>query len=181
MTTHIMEIYFRAWKKATGEFQEQIETSCIQDFMHNAIFLHRSSPVHAKVRQVNFKSSIIMFIFYSVLYSPTHSFSCADYELFPFKEGLPHCGQNALWPLQAHSLESSKCKNADLPLYQQVSSYSLLVYYLFVIHSGSKLWGARKRDFAFHRGLPSPRPGAEQQEYRRGHPEAVGRCHGKNL
>lgn len=96
MTTHIMEIYFRAWKKATGEFQEQIESSCIQDFMQNAIFLHRSSPVHAKVRQVNFKSSIIMCIFYSVFYSQTYSFSCADYELFPFKEGLPHCGQNAL-------------------------------------------------------------------------------------
>ncbi|XP_030254923.1 condensin-2 complex subunit G2 isoform X1 [Sparus aurata] len=52
MTTHIMEIYFRAWKKASGDFLEQIESSCIQDFMQNAIFLHRSSPVHAKVRQI---------------------------------------------------------------------------------------------------------------------------------
>ncbi|XP_068160430.1 condensin-2 complex subunit G2 [Antennarius striatus] len=52
LTTHIMEIYFRAWKKASGEFQEQIESSCIQDFMQNAIFLHRSSPVHTKVRQI---------------------------------------------------------------------------------------------------------------------------------
>lgn len=53
MTTHIMEVYFRAWKKASGDFQEQIESSCIQDFMQNAIFLHRSSPVHSKVRQVD--------------------------------------------------------------------------------------------------------------------------------
>lgn len=52
MTTHIMEIYFRAWKKASGDFLEKIETSCIQDFMQNAIFLHRASPVHAKVRQI---------------------------------------------------------------------------------------------------------------------------------
>nr|XP_046227928.1 condensin-2 complex subunit G2 isoform X2 [Scatophagus argus] len=52
MTAHIMEIYFRAWKKASGDFQEQIESSCIQDFMQNAIFLHRASPVHAKVRQI---------------------------------------------------------------------------------------------------------------------------------
>lgn len=62
-----------------------------------------------------------------------------------------------------------------------MSSYSLLVYYLLVFCSGSKLWGARKRDFAFHRGLPNPRPRAEQQEYRWGHPETVGRSHGKNL
>ncbi|KAM8823717.1 condensin-2 complex subunit G2 [Spinachia spinachia] len=52
MTTHIMEIYFRAWKKANGDFLEKIESSCIQDFMRNAIFLHRASPVHAKVRQI---------------------------------------------------------------------------------------------------------------------------------
>ncbi|XP_044033213.1 condensin-2 complex subunit G2 isoform X2 [Siniperca chuatsi] len=52
MTTHITEIYFRAWKKASGDFLEKIESSCIQDFMQNAIFLHRSSPVHAKVRQI---------------------------------------------------------------------------------------------------------------------------------
>ncbi|XP_029385152.1 condensin-2 complex subunit G2 [Echeneis naucrates] len=52
MTTHIVEIYFRAWKKASGDFLEQIETSCIQDFMQCAIFLHRASPVHAKVRQI---------------------------------------------------------------------------------------------------------------------------------
>ncbi|XP_035513076.1 condensin-2 complex subunit G2 [Morone saxatilis] len=52
MTTHIMEIYFRAWKKAGGDFLAEIESSCIQDFMQNAIFLHRASPVHAKVRQI---------------------------------------------------------------------------------------------------------------------------------
>lgn len=55
MTTHIAEIYFRAWKKASGEFLEKIESLCIQDFMQNAIFLHRSSPVHSKVRQVDCK------------------------------------------------------------------------------------------------------------------------------
>ncbi|KAM6900149.1 condensin-2 complex subunit G2 [Xenentodon cancila] len=52
MTTHIAEIYFRAWKKACGDFVEKIESSCIQDFMQNAVFLHRASPVHAKVRQI---------------------------------------------------------------------------------------------------------------------------------
>ncbi|XP_026217742.1 condensin-2 complex subunit G2 isoform X2 [Anabas testudineus] len=52
MTTLISEIYFRAWKKATGDFLEQIESACIQDFMQCAIFLHRASPVHSKVRQI---------------------------------------------------------------------------------------------------------------------------------
>ncbi|XP_070709148.1 condensin-2 complex subunit G2 [Pempheris klunzingeri] len=52
MTTHITEVYFRAWKKASGDFLEQIESTCIQDFMQNAVFLHRASPVHAKVRQI---------------------------------------------------------------------------------------------------------------------------------
>nr|XP_020457943.1 condensin-2 complex subunit G2 isoform X2 [Monopterus albus] len=51
-TTHITEIYFRAWKKASGDFVEKIESSCIQDFMQNAIFLHRASPVLSKVRQI---------------------------------------------------------------------------------------------------------------------------------
>lgn len=50
--THIMEIYFRAWKKASGDFLEKIENTCIQDFMQNAILLRRSSPVHSKVRQI---------------------------------------------------------------------------------------------------------------------------------
>ncbi|KAM4533926.1 condensin-2 complex subunit G2 isoform 1-T2 [Odontesthes bonariensis] len=52
MMTHITELYFRAWKKASGDFLEKIESSCIQDFMQNAIFLHRTSPVHGKVRQI---------------------------------------------------------------------------------------------------------------------------------
>uniref|UniRef100_A0A3P8N6D9 Non-SMC condensin II complex, subunit G2 n=1 Tax=Astatotilapia calliptera TaxID=8154 RepID=A0A3P8N6D9_ASTCA len=52
ITAHIAEIYFRAWKKASGEFLEKIESLCIQDFMQNAIFLHRASPVHSKVRQI---------------------------------------------------------------------------------------------------------------------------------
>ncbi|XP_047185825.1 condensin-2 complex subunit G2 isoform X1 [Scophthalmus maximus] len=52
ITTHITEIYFRAWKKASGDFLEQIESACIQDIMQCAIFLQRASPVHAKVRQI---------------------------------------------------------------------------------------------------------------------------------
>ncbi|XP_071768198.2 condensin-2 complex subunit G2 [Centroberyx gerrardi] len=52
LTDHIAEIYFRAWKKASGVFLEKIESSCIQDFMQHAILLHRASPVHAKVRQI---------------------------------------------------------------------------------------------------------------------------------
>uniref|UniRef100_A0A3Q1FKQ8 Non-SMC condensin II complex, subunit G2 n=1 Tax=Acanthochromis polyacanthus TaxID=80966 RepID=A0A3Q1FKQ8_9TELE len=52
MTTHIAEIYFRAWKKAGGDFLENMESSCIQDFMQNAVFLRRASPVYAKVRQI---------------------------------------------------------------------------------------------------------------------------------
>ncbi|KAM4718590.1 LOW QUALITY PROTEIN: condensin-2 complex subunit G2 [Anableps anableps] len=52
IAAHIAEIYFRAWKKASGEFLETIESSCIQDFMQNAIFLQRISPVHGKVRQI---------------------------------------------------------------------------------------------------------------------------------
>ncbi|KAJ4920329.1 hypothetical protein JOQ06_027979 [Pogonophryne albipinna] len=45
VTAHIAEIYFRAWKKAGGDFLEKIESSCVQDLMQNAIFLHRSSPI----------------------------------------------------------------------------------------------------------------------------------------
>uniref|UniRef100_A0A8C8JPT3 Phosphatase 2A Regulatory Subunit A helical domain-containing protein n=1 Tax=Oncorhynchus tshawytscha TaxID=74940 RepID=A0A8C8JPT3_ONCTS len=46
------EIYCRAWKKASGVYLEQIESTCIQDFMQHAVLLHRTSPVHAKVRQI---------------------------------------------------------------------------------------------------------------------------------
>ncbi|KAJ4920328.1 hypothetical protein JOQ06_027978 [Pogonophryne albipinna] len=45
VTAHIAEIYFRAWKKAGGDFLEKMESSCVQDLMQNAIFLHRSSPI----------------------------------------------------------------------------------------------------------------------------------------
>lgn len=69
MTTHIMEIYYRAWKKANGDFLEKIESSCIQDFMQNAIFLRRASPVHAKVRQVNIFTTLFIFFFYQRLRS----------------------------------------------------------------------------------------------------------------
>uniref|UniRef100_A0A4W5KQN4 Non-SMC condensin II complex, subunit G2 n=1 Tax=Hucho hucho TaxID=62062 RepID=A0A4W5KQN4_9TELE len=52
LTDHIAEIYCRAWKKASGVSLEQIESTCIQDFMQHAVLLHRTSPVHAKVRQI---------------------------------------------------------------------------------------------------------------------------------
>ncbi|CAL8400223.1 unnamed protein product [Gadus morhua 'NCC'] len=52
MTNHIAEIYFRAWKKATGDFLEKMESVCVQDLMKNAILLHRTSPVHGNVRQI---------------------------------------------------------------------------------------------------------------------------------
>ncbi|XP_038829154.1 condensin-2 complex subunit G2-like isoform X1 [Salvelinus namaycush] len=51
-TDHIAEIYCRAWKKASGVCLEQIESTCIQDLMQHAVLLHRTSPVHAKVRQI---------------------------------------------------------------------------------------------------------------------------------
>ncbi|MBN3308091.1 CNDG2 protein, partial [Amia calva] len=50
---HVGEMYFRAWKKATGPFLEVAEQACcLQDYMHHGVHLHRSSPVHAKVRQI---------------------------------------------------------------------------------------------------------------------------------
>ncbi|NXD19732.1 CNDG2 protein, partial [Spelaeornis formosus] len=49
---YISEIYFRAWKKVSGEFTEVLEGNCIQDFMHHGIHLPRSSPVHSKVRDM---------------------------------------------------------------------------------------------------------------------------------
>ncbi|NWV79923.1 CNDG2 protein, partial [Dasyornis broadbenti] len=48
----ISEVYFRAWKKVSGEFIEVLEYYCIQDFMHHGIHLPRSSPVHSKVREM---------------------------------------------------------------------------------------------------------------------------------
>ncbi|XP_019386175.1 PREDICTED: condensin-2 complex subunit G2 [Crocodylus porosus] len=52
LVTHVAEIYFRAWKKASGEILETLEYNCIQDFMHHGIHLPRNSPVHPKVREV---------------------------------------------------------------------------------------------------------------------------------
>ncbi|NXY56383.1 CNDG2 protein, partial [Callaeas wilsoni] len=49
---HISEVYFRAWKKVSGEFIEVLEYNCIQDFMHHGIHLPRSSCVHSKVREM---------------------------------------------------------------------------------------------------------------------------------
>ncbi|NXB28125.1 CNDG2 protein, partial [Eulacestoma nigropectus] len=49
---YISEIYFRAWKKVSGEFTEALEYNCIQDFMHHGIHLPRSSSVHSKVREM---------------------------------------------------------------------------------------------------------------------------------
>ncbi|XP_037985789.1 condensin-2 complex subunit G2 [Motacilla alba alba] len=48
----ISEVYFRAWKKVSGEFIEVLEYNCIQDFMHHGIHLPRSSSVHSKVREM---------------------------------------------------------------------------------------------------------------------------------
>ncbi|XP_030635008.1 condensin-2 complex subunit G2 [Chanos chanos] len=48
----VAEIYFRAWKKASGTFLEEIESTCIQDLMQHAVLLHRNSPVLPKVRQI---------------------------------------------------------------------------------------------------------------------------------
>ncbi|XP_066537007.1 condensin-2 complex subunit G2 [Hoplias malabaricus] len=52
LAADVAEIYFRAWKKARSPFLEEIESSCIQDFMQHALLLHRNSPVHPKVRQI---------------------------------------------------------------------------------------------------------------------------------
>uniref|UniRef100_A0ABK0LZ90 Non-SMC condensin II complex, subunit G2 n=1 Tax=Rattus norvegicus TaxID=10116 RepID=A0ABK0LZ90_RAT len=52
LMVHIAEIYFRAWKKASGKILETIENDCIQDFMFHGIHLPRRSPVHSKVREV---------------------------------------------------------------------------------------------------------------------------------
>ncbi|NXC67005.1 CNDG2 protein, partial [Anhinga anhinga] len=49
---YISEVYFRAWKKVSGEFLEALEYNCIQDFMHHGIHLPRSSCVHSKVREM---------------------------------------------------------------------------------------------------------------------------------
>ncbi|XP_035375736.1 condensin-2 complex subunit G2 isoform X2 [Electrophorus electricus] len=48
----IAEVYFRAWRKASSPFLEELEMSCIQDLMQHTLLLPRTSPVHPKVRQV---------------------------------------------------------------------------------------------------------------------------------
>ncbi|XP_025147741.1 condensin-2 complex subunit G2 isoform X3 [Bubalus kerabau] len=52
LMVHIAEIYFRAWKKASGKIMEAIENDCIQDLMHHGVHLPRRSPVHPRVRKV---------------------------------------------------------------------------------------------------------------------------------
>lgn len=60
LSVHVAEIYFRAWRKASGPSLEEIESTCIQDLMQHAMLLHRNSPVHSKVRQVrNHISSLL--------------------------------------------------------------------------------------------------------------------------
>ncbi|NXL83447.1 CNDG2 protein, partial [Alectura lathami] len=49
---YISEVYFRAWKKVSGETLEVLEHNCIQDFMHHGIHLPRSSSVYSKVREI---------------------------------------------------------------------------------------------------------------------------------
>ncbi|NXG11688.1 CNDG2 protein, partial [Sakesphorus luctuosus] len=49
---YLSEVYFRGWKKVSGEFIEVLEHNCIQDFMHHGIHLPRSSSIHSKVREV---------------------------------------------------------------------------------------------------------------------------------
>ncbi|XP_030054678.1 condensin-2 complex subunit G2-like [Microcaecilia unicolor] len=52
LMVNIAEMYFRAWKKASGGILETIEHTCIQDFMHHGVHLPRNSLVHPKVRKV---------------------------------------------------------------------------------------------------------------------------------
>ncbi|XP_075683522.1 condensin-2 complex subunit G2 [Rhinoderma darwinii] len=52
LMNRIADIYFRAWKKATGEILTTIEYACMQDLMHHGVHLPRNSPVHHKVREI---------------------------------------------------------------------------------------------------------------------------------
>ncbi|XP_040840295.1 condensin-2 complex subunit G2 isoform X2 [Ochotona curzoniae] len=52
LMVHIAEIYFRAWRKASGKILEAIENDCIQDFMFHGVHLPRKSPVHSTVREI---------------------------------------------------------------------------------------------------------------------------------
>ncbi|CAJ0950632.1 unnamed protein product [Ranitomeya imitator] len=86
---HIAEIYFRAWKKGSGDILTTIEHVCIQDLMHHGVHLPKNSPVCAKVRMV----SANVFLFTAVLYSSTsvlYNYICASADctkLLP----LSHC------------------------------------------------------------------------------------------
>ncbi|XP_016052423.1 PREDICTED: condensin-2 complex subunit G2 isoform X2 [Miniopterus natalensis] len=52
LMVHVAEVYFRAWRKASGKILETIEGDCIQDFMYHGVHLPRRSPVHSRVREV---------------------------------------------------------------------------------------------------------------------------------
>ncbi|XP_040288770.1 condensin-2 complex subunit G2 [Bufo bufo] len=52
LMNHVADIYFRAWKKASGDILTTIEQACIQDLMHHGVHLPRNSPVHPKVREI---------------------------------------------------------------------------------------------------------------------------------
>ncbi|NXU41448.1 CNDG2 protein, partial [Drymodes brunneopygia] len=52
LVVYISEVYFRAWKRVSGEFIKVLEYNCIQDFMHHGIHLPRSSSVHSQVREM---------------------------------------------------------------------------------------------------------------------------------
>uniref|UniRef100_A0A3P9KMK7 Non-SMC condensin II complex, subunit G2 n=1 Tax=Oryzias latipes TaxID=8090 RepID=A0A3P9KMK7_ORYLA len=122
LTTHIAEIYFRAWKKADGDFLEKIESVCIQDFMQNAIFLHRMSPVYAKVREIvsyfhTKKRSPNVDKMLNDLYKPIlwKALSAANFEVranstFLFTEAFP-----------VHDPEQSK-ENIDMNIQRQLDT-----------------------------------------------------------
>ncbi|XP_068091950.1 condensin-2 complex subunit G2 [Hyperolius riggenbachi] len=52
MMRQIADIYFRAWKNASGDILTAIEYTCMQDFMHHGVHLPRNSPVQPRVREI---------------------------------------------------------------------------------------------------------------------------------
>lgn len=46
------DIYFQAWKKATGPYLKMMEEHCIQNLMEHGVYLPYSSPLNSKVRQM---------------------------------------------------------------------------------------------------------------------------------
>ncbi|XP_078720905.1 condensin-2 complex subunit G2 [Lampetra fluviatilis] len=46
------DIYFQAWKKATGPYLKVMEEHCIQNLMEHGVYLPYSSPLNSKVRQM---------------------------------------------------------------------------------------------------------------------------------